>query len=279
MSVKAVAWALEQEIDDPISHLLLVNLADCTDNKSTCCWPGQDFLAKRIRRSTDTVQRHLKKLVKSGHITVEYRADENGHSTSNLYRLNVDVAVGVEPPTSNVSQAPKPHPCGLGKDRLNRKSTSPKPQTGGVLNRTMDAVGTEGTEGTNNPLPPCRGPTPSDALRAFEQFNEVALKLGLPQASKLTPDRQRKIIARLRDYGLEGWDRALQNLARSKFLTGRNDRNFRADLDFICQAKSFGKLHDGGYSDDPPRRTAPAAPVRASIVPDWIEEARKAINA
>jgi hypothetical protein len=130
-----------------------------------------------------------------------------------------------------------------------------------------------------NPLPPCRGPTQSEALQAFEIFNQAALRLGLPQASKLTPDRQRKILARLREYGLDGWQRALENLARSKFLTGRNDRNFRADLDFVCQAKSFGKLHDGGYSDDPPRRPAPARSGHATPLPDWIEEARKAVNA
>lgn len=59
MSVKAVTWALEQEIGDPVSHLLLVNLADYAD-KDHKCWPGQDLLAARLRRSTDTVQRHLR---------------------------------------------------------------------------------------------------------------------------------------------------------------------------------------------------------------------------
>lgn len=141
MSVKAVTWALEQEIDNPVSHLLLVNLADYAD-KEHKCWPGQDLLAKRLRRSVDTVQRHLRKLEKSKHIVSEHRADENGHRTSNLYRLNVDVVVGVVPPDSDVSQKPKPHQCGLGKRRLNRKTGSPKPQNTPRLNRTQGAVGT-----------------------------------------------------------------------------------------------------------------------------------------
>lgn len=87
------------------------------------------------------------------------------------------------------------------------------------------------------------------ALDAFTAYNDTALKCGLPQAVKLTPDRQRKILARLRDYGMDGWCRALANLEMSGFLTGQNDSGWRADLDFVCQARSFGKLHDGGYGN------------------------------
>lgn len=104
---------------------------------------------------------------------------------------------------------------------------------------------------SNTPLPPKapKGPTPTDALKAFTAYNETALRCALPQAAKLTPDRQRKIIARLREYGLDGWMQALANIEKSAFLTGGTDHSFRADLDFVCQAKSFGKLHDGGYGN------------------------------
>lgn len=99
------------------------------------------------------------------------------------------------------------------------------------------------------PQPPKGGPTPSDALRAFEAYNATALRCGLPQAANLTPDRSRKIIARLRDYGLDGWDRALANIERSSFLTGTNDKGWRASLEFILQASSFAKVHDGTYGN------------------------------
>jgi hypothetical protein len=142
MSIKAVTWALEQEIDDPISQLLLINLADYAD-KDHKCFPGQSLLAKRLRRSIDTVQRHLSKLEKSGHITRELRADAHGHRTSNLYLLNVDVTVGVKTQHSELKRLPTPHQCGVD---LNRKSASPKPQIVGCLNRTLHAVGTASIE-------------------------------------------------------------------------------------------------------------------------------------
>jgi hypothetical protein len=103
---------------------------------------------------------------------------------------------------------------------------------------------------SKNPLPPTKTKLGKlDALRAFEAYNAVALQCGLPQASKLTPDRERKIVARLKDFGADGWGRALANIEKSSFLTGSNDRGFRADLDFLLQPKSFARVHDGGYGN------------------------------
>jgi hypothetical protein len=94
------------------------------------------------------------------------------------------------------------------------------------------------------PLPP-----KSECLEAFTAYNDTALKCGLPQAAKFTPDRQRKISARLKDYGLDGWKRALANIEKSAFLTGKNDRGWRANLEFLLQATSFAKVHDGTFGN------------------------------
>lgn len=98
------------------------------------------------------------------------------------------------------------------------------------------------------PLPP-KGGSPSECLTAFESWNALALRCGLPQASQLTPDRQRKIGARLKAYGLDGWATALANIEKSAFLTGQNDRGWRANLEFVLQPASFAKLHDGAYGN------------------------------
>ena len=108
---------------------------------------------------------------------------------------------------------------------------------------------------------PKKGPSPLDALRAFEAYNSVALRVGLQQAVRMTPDRERKIIARLRENGPDDWAKAMDNLERSKFLTGQasfKGEVFRANLDFILQPTSFGKLLDGSYGLDRPVR-APAS--------------------
>jgi uncharacterized protein YdaU (DUF1376 family) len=101
-------------------------------------------------------------------------------------------------------------------------------------------------------------PTPQDALEAFEAYNVTAAKCGLPLARTMTPQRRKGLIARMRDHGgTEVWRTALDNVERSAFLRGNNPRNWKADLDFMLQPKSFTRLVEGGYgngahaSDDP----------------------------
>lgn len=189
MSVKAVTWALEQEIADPVSHLLLVNLANHA-NEDHVCWPGQQLLADRIGRSKDTVQRHLRKLEKSHHIKSSFRADENGHRTSNLYTLNVVVTVGVTPKPSDVPRSPKPHGRSVGDKGLNRKTAPPKPQTPPLLNRTLHAAGThnhhiESKRKTfdhdlkREVKSPVTGPTPTHIATARRQRGDAVVDAAL----------------------------------------------------------------------------------------------------
>lgn len=125
--------------------------------------------------------------------------------------------------------------------RTRKKEDTPLPPDGGLVSQAVDQI----DDGKPNPH--------TEALKAFEAYNARALVLGIPQASKLTPDRERRIRARLKDFGADGWTKALTNLD-TPFLRGLTEHRFRADLDFVCQAKSFSKLHDGGYE---PAKPAP----------------------
>lgn len=104
-------------------------------------------------------------------------------------------------------------------------------------------------------------PTPQggnlDCLTAYELWNETALRCGIPQAAKFTPDRRRKIAARLKDYSLNGWKQALGNIEKSSFLTGDNDRGWRPNLDWLLQPTSFAKVHDGSFGNGRARTTNP----------------------
>lgn len=93
-----------------------------------------------------------------------------------------------------------------------------------------------------------------DVQQAFDLWNATALSCGLPQA-KLTPDRRKKIAARMREHdGLDSWRTAMAAIDRSSFLTGgqpgRNGgESFRASLDFVCQKSTFVKLIEGTYGN------------------------------
>lgn len=87
-------------------------------------------------------------------------------------------------------------------------------------------------------------------LEAFNLYNEMALRAGIPQARTLTPQRRKSIAARMREHGgIEAWKTALGNIERSAFLRGSNDRSWTANLDFLLQASSFTKCVEGTYGN------------------------------
>lgn len=116
----------------------------------------------------------------------------------------------------------------------------------------------------------------SDVQAAYALWNELAGRIGLPIAKALTDDRRKHIRARLEQGGLEGWQEALTGVERSKHCRGQNDRGWKADLDFVCQPKSYQRLREGTYGADMPAASgasaAPAAPwpgppqLRAAVV-------------
>lgn len=110
------------------------------------------------------------------------------------------------------------------------------------------------------PSPPKGGSSPTD--RAIDVFAEQASKAGLPVPRKVTADRRRKIEARLREHGDDVWAEACRRMAASAFCRGENDRGWRADLDFLCQPKSFNGLLEGKYDDRPQTRSQAPPPNR-----------------
>ena len=119
----------------------------------------------------------------------------------------------------------------------------------------------------------------SDEQTAMDAFNEMAQRLSLPSAQKMTPQRRAAIRRRLSENGgLPGWDLALKKIEASSFCCGKNRDGWRANLDFLIQASSFTKLIEGGYDDRPSGNTPRGSPggqrstTKSSVVvgsPEW----------
>lgn len=100
-------------------------------------------------------------------------------------------------------------------------------------------------------IPPRRSSS-NDSLEAFHAYNDLAQRIGLPIARSFTPGRRRALEARLREHGgLPAWAQILANVERSAFLRGMGGARpgWRADFDFLLQAKSCAKVFDGGYGN------------------------------
>lgn len=92
-------------------------------------------------------------------------------------------------------------------------------------------------------------PLGGEEQEAFEFFCSAASRSGLPVPSNFTPSRRKFLKARLVDCGgLEGWKVAMSKLEASDFCCGKVS-DFKANFDFVLQAKSFTKLMEGNYDN------------------------------
>ena len=90
---------------------------------------------------------------------------------------------------------------------------------------------------------------PKEIAEAFAAYNDMAERVGLSRATKLSPQRQSKLKARLRDAGgIAGWCAALGRVAASAYCRGEVN-GFKADLGFLLQDESFTRLMEGKYDD------------------------------
>ena len=159
--------------------------------------------------------------------------------------------------TSDASPSDAPTPVSLPPEPPNPSAPTPfTPLKGGV-----------------SPSPASQPAKPSDVRQAFDAWNELAGRMGLPKAKTLDRARRAAITARLADGGAEAWAEALTAVERAPFCRGDNDRGFRADLDFVCQPKSWRRLREGFYAAK--RAVAQAQGPPKVILAETPEEAER----
>ena len=83
MSVKAIGWAFDQKLDDPLAKLVLLALADHYNESTGDAWPSIDRLVTVTEGSRSTVIRKLKKLEQVGFISREKR-----YNKTDVYRIH-----------------------------------------------------------------------------------------------------------------------------------------------------------------------------------------------
>lgn len=152
------------------------------------------------------------------------------------------------------------------------------PEEAGIWHSAASASGTYVPGGSGTYVPgdaaQCAGPSkkreskseseesflgadaPDDETIAFREWNDLARRLDLPVATKLTDSRRKRLQRRLAEGGIDAWRQALAAVEGSKWLRGISnpkERGWRADFDFMVQAKSFQKMIEGGYDQDAPR--------------------------
>lgn len=81
-------------------------------------------------------------------------------------------------------------------------------------------------------------------------WNEiVATEEGFKKVTKLTDDRKKRIRARLKAHPeSDFWNKVLNKIPKVPFLSGKNDRKWRADFDFLIKNDENAlKIYEGKY--------------------------------
>ena len=78
-------------------------------------------------------------------------------------------------------------------------------------------------------------------------FNSICVSF--PSVRSLSDARRKAIKARLNTYSLEQFKAMFEIAEASPFLKGQNNRNWRANFDWLIKDGNFAKVLDGNYSD------------------------------
>lgn len=109
MSIQAVAWALERDLDDAGAKLVLVSLANHADHRTGRCYPTLETICTEASQSRRTVQDKLKILEKKRLIRVVPDYDKTGRQRANSYYLRCGGdMVQVDEPESLAPQGDEP---------------------------------------------------------------------------------------------------------------------------------------------------------------------------
>lgn len=112
--------------------------------------------------------------------------------------------------------------------------------------------------------PPPATPKINEVDALVATWNEICDIANLRRCVSVDDTRRRKAALRIKELGLEEMQECCARAGLSKFLTGHNDRNYRAGIEVILEPSKLTKLREGMYDDDAPRSRPPPEPRQRS---------------
>lgn len=226
--VMSLVWAIELPDSQKI---VLLALADSANDEGHC-WPSMRSLVGKCSKGERTVQGVIKELVDAGHLT---RREVPGKGCNYTVHPRTDCAPQPSRPATNGGTPPQDL-------RDTPAEAADKPS----MNRKEPSLVKS----------PASGDAPLTIEEVVEDWNEMAASTGLPLVRKITARRRKAFKVRLREYpDIADWRRAFLHIRNTPWMHGNNDRDWRADFDFLLQDKSFTKLTEEAYGQAQRRTT------------------------
>lgn len=72
----------------------------------------------------------------------------------------------------------------------------------------------------------------------------------LPKIQKITDKRKKSVIALLKEFSIEQFEEICKKANSNAFLTGNNNRGWKADFDFLMRIDKATSILEGKYSNN-----------------------------
>ncbi len=243
----------------PVAFAVLGVLAAHADRDGTC-WPSLETIARIVGVSDRTVRTALR-VLEAAQLIVAHRRRRD----TTLY----NVLPQDRKPASDQAIAQDRKPASDQGPILDRKpgtGQGPRPEKSDRLDRKL-ASG-ELTPENKHQEQEKIGPD-FFAEKLVEKWNATP---GIRHCQKMTANRQRAFKARVKEAGwVDQVDAALERVAASPFLTGENDRGWKADIDWFLRPDSMTKIMEGKYDGRPNGK--PAASFRVPATKPYVFKA------
>lgn len=102
------------------------------------------------------------------------------------------------------------------------------------------------------------GPVAVDYEGLVSTWNVAAMGR-LPVVMTLTEARRAALRARCAEHGAEAVRAVMLRACRSPFLCGGNDRDWRADFDWVMRPRNFVRIMEGNYDEASKQTIHPGA--------------------
>lgn len=226
MSMTLMVKAMETKVGNPLRKLVLIKLADNANDKGEC-WPSHQHIADQCEISKRSVISHIKALEAMGLVRVEHRI-VNNEKRSNLYHLNLTGGSAKYSPPS-------------AKDSL--------PSSAGDAHRTSHSF-----ESVNEstPIPPKGADESIPLKKILDAYHEKLPEL--PRVVVFTDKRKKQLSARWKEdrsrQTIEWWTGYFEYVSSIPFLNGQNNRNWKADFEWLTNQNNLAKVIEGKYENE-----------------------------
>ncbi|MCI0560407.1 MAG: helix-turn-helix domain-containing protein [Nitrososphaera sp.] len=237
MSIKIMNEVWKYSTAKASDLLVLLSIADSANEETREAFPSIKQISNKTRLSSRQVQYSLRRLEKSGELKTVF---EGGTKRRNLFTISYLRAQ----PLQGAEDA------GCKSEHIRVQMATSKGANGDIPTILEPSFN---HQRTNSPQPTAVNPRngqqvlpdcPHEKIIAFYHAHCPTMR-----KVRVWPSHRQKLLkTRWRENpDLEWWDTFLAYCGESKFLAGKNDRGWAADLEWILKPRNFCKIQEGAY--------------------------------